>query len=242
MSMYEESARGLRCVLPFEAAPAELRLLREAVKRNLEQWGAQGITDEAELVATELATNVIKHVGTGVDATLVLEPREDRLRVEMHDNSHVVPALRMICGEEECGRGLHLLAALCEEWGTVLEATGKAVWCELSLEPARVCMRGRRAVLVLEEYRRVVGARSIAAPPFAVLEESVTDVIADLLHWLVEQGGDPDEMLGRARMHFEAEAEADEEMDEPPARVETGATRQCGWRPTEFGRPVADPR
>ncbi|WP_063760814.1 ATP-binding protein [Streptomyces aureocirculatus] len=241
MSMYEQSARGLRCVLPFEAAPAELSLLREAVKRNLEQWGAQSVTDEAELVATELATNVIKHVGAGAAATLVLEPREDRLRVEVHDKSHVVPTLRMICGEEECGRGLHLLAALCEEWGTVLEATGKAVWCELSLEPARVCMRGRRAVMVLEEYRRVAGAIS-AAPTFAVLEESVTDVIADLLHWLVAQGGDPDEMLGRARMHFEAEAEADVEADEPPARVEPGATRQRGWRPTRLEHPGADPR
>ncbi|KUF17184.1 ATP-binding protein [Streptomyces silvensis] len=208
MSMYEESERRLRCVLPFEATPAELRLLREVVRRNLEHWGAQSVTDEAELIATELATNVIKHVGAGAAATLVLEPRDDRLRVEVHDKSHVVPAMRLICGEEECGRGLHLLAALCEEWGTLLTSAGKAVWCELSLEPARLCMRGRRAVMVLEEYRRVAGA-STAAPTFAVLEESVTDLIADLLHWLVAQGGDPDEMLGRARMHFEAEAEAD---------------------------------
>lgn len=209
MSVFQEDEQRLRCVLPFEAAPAELQLLRKAVKRNLELWGAQSVADEAGLVATELATNVIKHVGEGAAATLVLEPRDDRLRVEVHDKSHAMPALRAMCGEADCGRGLHLLASMCEEWGTLLTATGKAVWCELSLEPARHCMRVRRAAMVLEEYRRAAGANSAVVPTFAVLEESVTDVIADLLHWLVAQGGDPDEMLDRAQMHFEAEVEAD---------------------------------
>ncbi|MGW2229725.1 ATP-binding protein [Streptomyces formicae] len=208
MSVYEEGERRLRCVLPFEAAPAELHLLRRAVKRNLGQWGAHGVADEAGLVATELATNVIKHVGEGTAATLVLEPRGDRLRVEVHDKSRLMPALRELCGEAECGRGLHLLASICEEWGTLLTATGKAVWCEISLEPTRHCMRMRRAAMVIEEYRRAVGVSSAVVPAFAVLEESVTDVIADLLHWLVAQGGDPHETLDRAQMHFEAEADA----------------------------------
>ncbi|MFJ2773358.1 ATP-binding protein [Streptomyces sp. NPDC087300] len=209
MSVYEEEGgRRLRCVLPFEAVPAELRLLRRAVKRNLGQWGAQELADEAGLVVTELATNVIKHVGEGASATLVLESRGDRLRVEVHDKSRRAPALREICGEAECGRGLHLLASMCEEWGTLLTATGKAVWCELSLEPTRHCMRVRRAAMVIEEYRRAAGAGSAVMPAFAVLEESVADVIADLLHWLAAQGGDPDETLDRAQMHFEAEADA----------------------------------
>ncbi|CAM5708493.1 hypothetical protein SALBM135S_03534 [Streptomyces alboniger] len=207
MSIDETAVRRLRRVLRFEAAPAEVRQLRKAVKHDLEQWGAHGVTDEAGLVATELATNVIKHVGEGASATLVLEARGDRLRVEMHDKSRAVPTLSAVCGEAECGRGLHLLASLCEEWGTLLTATGKAVWCELSLEPARHCMRVRRGALVLDEYRRVAGTSTAVPPTFAVLEESVTDVIADLLHWLVAQGGNPDETLDRAQMHFEEEAD-----------------------------------
>ncbi|MFF1375845.1 ATP-binding protein [Streptomyces sp. NPDC058308] len=208
MSIHDEGERRLRCVLPFEAAPAELQLLRKSVRRHLKLWGALDVNDEVELVTTELATNVIKHVGEGTAATLVLEPRGDRLRVEVHDKSRIAPALSAVCGEAECGRGLHLLASLSEEWGTLLTATGKAVWCELSLEPARHCMRVRRAAQVLDEYRRVAGVNSALAPSFAVLEESVTDVIADLLHWLVAQGGDPGEALERAQMHFEAEADA----------------------------------
>lgn len=58
--------RRLRCVMPFEALPGEVRLLRRAVRSALGQWGAQQAVDEAEVVVTELATNVIKHVGEGL--------------------------------------------------------------------------------------------------------------------------------------------------------------------------------
>jgi hypothetical protein len=194
--------------MPFEAAPAELRLLRRRVRCALGQWGAAAVADEVELAVTELATNVVKHVGEGAAATLVLEPRRDRLRVELHDKSHEVPTSGSGNCEEECGRGLHLLSAMSLDWGTLLTATGKAVWCEISLDSALHCRRVQRAAVVLDEYRRVIGADSAVVPSYAVLEESVTDVIADLLHWLAAQGGDPDEALDRAQMHFEAEMEA----------------------------------
>jgi hypothetical protein len=66
----------LRSVMPFEAAPAELRLLRKRIRCALGQWGALAVAEEAELAVTELATNVIKHVGEGAAATLVLEWRD----------------------------------------------------------------------------------------------------------------------------------------------------------------------
>ncbi|MFJ2236801.1 ATP-binding protein [Streptomyces sp. NPDC087859] len=208
MTLHERTEHRLRLVLPFKAEPAEVRTMRLAVRGVLGQWGAAAVAEEAELAVTELATNVIKHVGEGAAATLVLEPGGDRLRVELHDKSRAVPALVSADCDLECGRGLHLLAAMCLGWGTLLTASGKAVWCELSLEPTRRCTRIRRAATVLDEYRRAVGASSVVVPSYAVLEESVTDVIADLLHWLAAQGGDPDDVLDRAQTHFEAEAEA----------------------------------
>ncbi|MGI3230233.1 ATP-binding protein [Streptomyces sp. GTA36] len=208
MSEHGNFEPRLRCVMPFEAAPAELWLLRKRVRCALGQWGAAAVADEVELIVTELATNVVKHVGEGAAATLVLEPRPDRLRVELHDKSHVAPTAGPGNCDVECGRGLHLLSAMSLEWGTLLTATGKAVWCEIALDPAFHCMRVQRAAAVLGEYRRVVGADSVVVPTYAVLEESVTDVIADLLHWLAAQGGDPDDVLDRAQMHFEAEIEA----------------------------------
>ncbi|MFF1696633.1 ATP-binding protein [Streptomyces sp. NPDC058257] len=208
MSFYEENARQLRCVLPFEAVPTELALLRQTVRCMLGRWGAGAVADEVELAVTELATNVIKHVGEGAAATLVLEPREGLLRVELHDKSRTVPMVRVGGCDEECGRGLHLLSAMSLDWGTLLTATGKAVWCEISLEPARHCVRVQRATAVLDEYRKLSGASSAAFPAYAVLEASVTDVIADLLHWLAVQGSDPDEVLDRAQTRYESEVEA----------------------------------
>ncbi|MFK4064894.1 ATP-binding protein [Streptomyces sp. NPDC029674] len=208
MPVYDEGERRLRCVLPFEAAPAELHLLRKAVKHNLEHWGALGVTDEVALIATELATNVIQHVGEGAPATLVLEPRGDRLRVEVHDGSRAVPTLSAVCAEEECGRGLHLLASLCEEWGTLLTGAGKAVWCEISLGPAQQCARIQRATAVLDEYCRLAGPGLMAGPGRVVPEALAPEVIADLLHWLAAQGGDPDEVLDQALVRYESAAGA----------------------------------
>ncbi|MFH8463918.1 ATP-binding protein [Streptomyces sp. NPDC017991] len=204
MSFCEARERRLHEALPFTAAPAQVGLLRKSVRRTMRQWGAEAITDQVELAVTELATNVLKHVGDGAPAMVVLEPRGDCLRVEVHDSSRSAPVLSEMCAEAECGRGLHLVAAMSQGWGTLYTAEGKAVWCELSLEPARQGMSVQRAAMVLDEYRRVVGAAPV--PARATAEESVSDVIADLLHWLVASGGDAVETLGRARMHFDAEA------------------------------------
>ncbi|WP_069886936.1 ATP-binding protein [Streptomyces luteocolor] len=208
MSFYEDRAVRLRCVLPFQAVPEELRTLRRSVRCALGRWGAAAVVEDAELAATELAANIIKHVGEGSVATLVLEVKQDRLRMEIHDKSHAVPSVGPGDSEEECGRGLHLLMAVSLDWGTLLTASGKAVWCEISLEPVRHCARVRRAAVVLEEYHRLVGAGPMLTQGRVTLEASVPEVIADLLHWLAVQGGDPDEVLDRAQACYESAAEA----------------------------------
>ncbi|MCX4534873.1 ATP-binding protein [Streptomyces sp. NBC_01669] len=208
MSVCGDSGTEIRSVLPFEAVPTALRGLRRNVRSQLAAWGMPAFADEAELVVSELASNVIKHVGEGVSATLVLEPTADRLRIELHDKSYQVPALSPMCCDEECGRGLHLLAGVAVAWGTVLTSTGKAVWCELWADPEGQCRRVRRAELALTQYRREVGAADLVQNRSArMLQESATDLIADLLHWVAAHGGDPDDLLDRAQMHYEAEAE-----------------------------------
>ena len=209
MPGYEMSEPQLRCVLPFEAVPAEVRLLRKAAAKQLNLWGVSTATDEAELLVTELATNVFKHVGEGVSATLILERRGERLRLEVHDKSQAVPVSKSASCDEECGRGLHLLAALAVDWGTVLTAVGKAVWCEIAISSERACRRIERAVEALERYQgRVGGLGLFGGRRDTALEESAIELIADLLHWTAARGHDPDDMLDRAQVHYEAEAEA----------------------------------
>lgn len=207
---YEVTEPRLRCVLPFEAEPSEVRLLRRAAAEQLSQWGMPVASDEAELLVTELATNVIKHVGEGASATLILEWRTERLRVEVHDKSRTVPSLRGTGCDEECGRGLHLLAGLSVDWGTVLTAVGKSVWCEILLDSDRLaCRRIERAVEALHGYQAVGSGVALQGErKGAALEESAVELIADLLHWTAARGQDPDDILDRAQMYYEAEADA----------------------------------
>ncbi|MEV8125186.1 ATP-binding protein [Streptomyces sp. NPDC085944] len=197
-----------RWVLPFEALPAEVRLLRRAVDAQVAQWGVPVSCEEVQLVVTELATNVIKHVGEGASATLVLELKGRRLRVEMHDKSRSLPALRAADCDAECGRGLHLLAAIALDWGVVATAVGKAVWCEVGLDSEMRCRRVERAVMALENYQTDGGTASVGSPREAALEESAIELIADLLHWTSALGRDPDDVLDQAQRFFEAKREA----------------------------------
>ncbi|MGW0873510.1 ATP-binding protein [Streptomyces sp. NPDC002740] len=210
MPGYEVTEPRLRCVLPFKAAPAEVRLLRRAAVKQLSQWGAPVAVDEAELLITELATNVLKHVGEGASATLILEWKGERLRLEVHDKSEILPLSKVAGHDDVCGRGLHLLASLAVDWGTVLTAAGKAVWCEISAGAGSACQRMERALAVLENYQDAGRAGALQGQRRDEgLAESAVALIADLLHWSAAGGHDPDDILDRAQMHYEAEAEAD---------------------------------
>ncbi|WP_020132246.1 ATP-binding protein [Streptomyces sp. 303MFCol5.2] len=207
MPGYEVTEPRLRCVLPFEAAPAEVRLLRRAAVKQLSQWGVPVAVDEAELLVSELATNVIRHVGEGASATLILEWKGERLRLEVHDRSEILPMSKRVGHDDMCGRGLHLLASLAVDWGTVLTAVGKAVWCEISAGAGSACQRIERALAVLENYQDVGRVSALqGGRRDEGLAESAVALIADLLHWSAARGHDPDDILDRAQMHYEADA------------------------------------
>ncbi|MEV6026156.1 ATP-binding protein [Streptomyces sp. NPDC052036] len=209
MTCCEAAEPRLRCVLPFEAVPTEVSLLRRAAVAQLRQWGTPTAADEVELLVSELATNVIKHVGEGVSATLVLECQKERLRVEVHDKSGKLPSLSSPGCDEERGRGLHLIAALALSWGVGLTAAGKAVWCEIAFSPEPAYRRIERAVKALKSYRGSAGEAVLqGGKRNAVLEQAAIELIADLLHWTAAQGHDPDDILDRAQTHYEAETGA----------------------------------
>lgn len=124
MSGHENGSQQ-RSVLQFEAEPAAVRDLRRVVRRQLAEWRLSALADEAELAVSELAANVIKHVGRGAAAALVLEVAADRLRIELHDKSHRVPVLGSTACDDECGRGLHLLRRLGCRLGHVADCDGE---------------------------------------------------------------------------------------------------------------------
>ncbi|MET8014545.1 ATP-binding protein [Streptomyces sp. NPDC005271] len=196
-----------RCVLPFAADPPQLAGLRRAVGAELAAWGMSALVDEAQLITTELASNVIKHVGQGTAATLVLDAHADQLRVELHDNSHKQPERRQPACDEEHGRGLQLLAGLSAAWGTTHTSVGKAIWCELPLPSDATRRRIQRATAVIETYGREADSPAARLTHRSALAESTTSLILDLLHWLTAHGLDPDDILDRAQTHFESGSE-----------------------------------
>ncbi|HVM28797.1 MAG TPA: SpoIIE family protein phosphatase [Mycobacteriales bacterium] len=103
-------------------------------RRGAAQWAAEQGVDvgEVELLVTELVTNALRHGGPGVDLWLRRRP-QGGVRLEVVDgHAATVPVVRAPSPEAEGGRGLVIVQALAERWGTDRLAAGKSVWCELA--------------------------------------------------------------------------------------------------------------
>jgi anti-sigma regulatory factor (Ser/Thr protein kinase) len=119
--------------LRVELAPGDLAAiapLRAQLREALHRWGLAALADTAELLATELAGNALRHTATGAVLTARLAG-PDRLRVEVGDGDRVLPRPRPGADPVELetgGRGLLLVAALADAWGARLTGTGKTTW------------------------------------------------------------------------------------------------------------------
>lgn len=197
--------------LSFEAEPSEVAGLRRVLRLHLTLWGLPELVEAAQICVTELTSNVIKHVGVGTPATLAVSMSGTRLRIELRDpDARALPTLLSAECEAESGRGMVLVDAVTDQWGVILRADSKVVWCELATN-----LTGPNGhtdsprVAHVEEYLTLYGMARHSRPSgsgrlsVAVAEEAAIALIADLLHWLRAHGCDPDEVLDRAQTQFE---------------------------------------
>jgi anti-sigma regulatory factor (Ser/Thr protein kinase) len=203
--------------LPFTAEPQEVAALRRIMRLHLGLWGLHGVIDAAQLCVSELASNVITHVGTGTPATLVVSMSGTRVRIEVHDSdTRALPVLLDAGLDAESGRGMALISAVTDRWGIQLQADQKVTWCELptglsSAEEHSGGARVNRVESLLSNYGCEREHPWLAGTgAVAVVEEAAIDVMVDVLHWLRAHGRDADEALDRAQVRFEAEAEETE--------------------------------
>ncbi|GAC1587507.1 MAG: hypothetical protein NVS3B21_02510 [Acidimicrobiales bacterium] len=92
--------------------------------------GVTGITDDAVLLTSEVVTNALLHGQSECRVTVDVDRRQ--VRVEVHDSSRSRPVPRKASVEDENGRGLELLEAVAQRWGSeAVEGDGKFVWFEL---------------------------------------------------------------------------------------------------------------
>ncbi|MFD6437372.1 SpoIIE family protein phosphatase [Streptomyces venezuelae] len=111
--------------------PAEVGRARDMVRAQLRGWSLEGLGDTAELVVSELVTNVVRHSRSSrIDLRMV---RSGVLVCEVEDEDQTLPTLLSADPGDEFGRGLRVVSGLAKEWGTSRTRAGKTVWCELAL-------------------------------------------------------------------------------------------------------------
>lgn len=105
---------------------------RRFTARTLRRWKIEEAADTALLVVSELVTNALVHTQGPVQVDLML--RGDRVRVSVSESSPRAPAKPVIVDRESTGgRGLLLVEAVSEAFGTVPVAGGKQVRSEIAV-------------------------------------------------------------------------------------------------------------
>ena len=111
--------------------PSHVGLARRLVSARLSDWQINGEAGEcAVLLVSELVTNAMRHGGEPI--RLVANITASGLRVEVYDgNVDAFPAIRDLRPDAPGGRGLRLVDALADRWGTIAAGEGKCVWFEI---------------------------------------------------------------------------------------------------------------
>ncbi len=118
------------------AQPSSVPSARHFVRFQLCEHLLSHLTDDVELVASELATNAVLHARTAFRVTL--KRSGQTLRLEVEDGSRAEP-VRVVAQvfDETGGRGMAIVRLLTRDWGVDRHAGGgKSVWAEFDPEPA----------------------------------------------------------------------------------------------------------
>ncbi|MFG2296504.1 ATP-binding protein [Streptomyces sp. NPDC048603] len=119
--------------MDFTVSEHSARHMRRVLRSFLDLWELPELADAAELALTELIANVVLHVGGRHCAVLILRS-PDGVRVEVSDQDPRPARLARTSDDAdplaEGGRGLLLVSAVTDRWGTDRRPGGKTVWFE----------------------------------------------------------------------------------------------------------------
>jgi len=112
-------SRPPHAVLDLGAVPTAPRCARAWTREILWEWGAAGLADTAELLASELVTNSLK-ASAGLDLAairLVLTLDKGELAILVRDSNPGVPLAVQPGPDDESGRGLLIVEQLSDRCG-----------------------------------------------------------------------------------------------------------------------------
>ncbi|MFI0777943.1 ATP-binding protein [Streptomyces sp. NPDC021212] len=132
MTMTSPNATGVPGyseTMPCE--PASASRARRLVRAALNTWALTHMIDDGTLIISELVGNAARHSGCRLLRVSVRLPDRDRLRLAVTDKCTQAPTAQEPCCDDESGRGLVLVEAMADRWGTEHRTWGKIVWAEL---------------------------------------------------------------------------------------------------------------
>ncbi len=161
--------------------PADLsigRVVRRAIADRGAEWDLpDDLTHAAMIVATELASNALRHAAPPY--VLRLSAIGQRVRIVVGDSVALPPTVRHYGDLALTGRGLRLVADCSSEWGVEGGESGKEVWAEVTARPG-----GPTATMQTGETGRAedAGAPAPGAPMVRFLGVPVATYLA-LQEW-----------------------------------------------------------
>lgn len=130
-----ESDSRHRATLRLEDDARAVARARHFLRGLLAAWGVdEDVLDTAELCLSELVTNAVIHAGT--DSVITVSLESGVLRVEVHDYGSGGEEVEVVDDEDPLrvfGRGLQLVDALADRWGSDQGVNGTTSWFALGV-------------------------------------------------------------------------------------------------------------
>lgn len=114
----------------FVPVLASIRGVRSFVADTLAAWDDDALADDALLVASELATNAVRHAESPL--RLVVSRTPESITIAVDDVSSTLPTARVATLDGYGGRGMPIVAALSSCHGAEVTDEGKTVWSTLA--------------------------------------------------------------------------------------------------------------
>jgi anti-sigma regulatory factor (Ser/Thr protein kinase) len=155
-----------QCALELEAHPYRIQQIRRIVSAQLRYWRLDPLIDAASLGISELLANVHRHAKPDKRCSVRLSHAADRLTVAVADKDPRLPRLAATEPLATAGRGLAMVEALSDSWGTDLlpQDEGKVVWFVLRTPMPTPTLAPLRAAVAFEPPRERVAVAASAVP------------------------------------------------------------------------------
>lgn len=128
----ERPTYGFTVAAAVDAVPAARRQVVSLVQ-DLGLPLSDQTLETVELLAGEVIANAVLYTDAPCDVAVTRS--DERLRVEVTDTDASLPSAVEAGPNDEGGRGLLLVNALADAWGTQPEPPGKMTWFEIMPEP-----------------------------------------------------------------------------------------------------------